>query len=156
MKKHRLAFLVLCITIIYLVPVHAFAMNGQDVGTTIYNEDGSYVVVTISTDNLLITRASKTRTATVKHDYHNAAGDLDWTASMTASFSYDGLTSRCTSVGTPVITIYDNIWSVYSKSSSKNSNTATGNITMAVKQLIGTSKFPVTMTLTCDKNGNVS
>ena len=143
MKKRIAAFLSLCLIVVCLFPTCAFAANMEKSQS-------------ISITNTVATRASKTRVGSIKHDYHDAGGDLDWSASMTATFTYDGSTSRCTSANTPEITIYDNIWSVYSKSSSKSGNTATGNVTMAAKQIIGSSKFPVTLTLTCDKNGVLS
>lgn len=156
MKKHSAAFLSLCLIVVCLFPTCAFAANMEKSQSITYFDDGSYVITTVSITNTVATRASKTRVGSIKHDYHDAGGDLDWSASMTATFTYDGSTSRCTSANTPEITIYDNIWSVYSKSSSKSGNTATGNVTMAAKQIIGSSKFPVTLTLTCDKNGVLS
>ena len=156
MKKRSAAFLSLCLIVVCLFPTCAFAANTEKSQSIAYFDDGSYVITTVSVTNTAATRASKTRVGSIKHDYHDAGGDLDWSASMTATFTYDGSTSRCTSANTPEITIYNNIWSVYSKSSSKNGNTATGNVTMAAKQIIGSSKFPVTLTLTCDKNGVLS
>lgn len=55
-----------------------------------------------------------------------------------------------------MVVIYDNTWSLDSKSCSKSGNTATGNITMAKKLLLGSGKVPITLTLSCDKNGNLS
>ena len=90
------------------------------------------------------------------YDYTSSNGITQWKATLKATFTYDGSTSRCTSVDSPSVVIYDNTWSLDSKSCSKSGNTATGNITMAKKLLLGSSKAPITLTLSCDKNGNLS
>ena len=135
-----------------LLPVQAFAADSN----VIYYDDGSYAVVTIEIDQQTLTRASTIKAGTVAYNRYSTAGTLEWTASMKASFSYNGSTSTCISVNIPVVTIYNDNWSVVSQTSSKSGNTATANITMGLKQIIGTSKVPITLTLSCDKYGNLS
>lgn len=151
MKKKRISFLVTFLLVICLLPVEAFAADNQ----VVYYDDGSYDVITITVD-MKATRATGTKTGTITKDRRNSDGELEWRASMKATFTYDGSTSRCTSVDSPSVVIYDNTWSLDSKSCSKSGNTATGNITMAKKLLLGSSKAPITLTLSCDKNGNLS
>ena len=54
------------------------------------------------------------------------------------------------------MTIYNSDWSVGSKSTSRSGNTAYGYLTMNRKIVGGTQGVPVTVTLSCDKNGNLS
>ena len=96
MKKRIAAFLSLCLIVVCLFPTCAFAANMEKSQSITYFDDGSYVITTVSITNTVATRASKTRVGSIKHDYRDAGGDLDWSASMTATFTYDGSTSRCT------------------------------------------------------------
>ena len=149
MKKF-ISFFVACLMVVCLLPVQVFASDSQ----IIRYDDGSYDVIIIQEDN--VTRASGTKTGTVVRERRSEDNVLEWKASMKATFTYDGSTSRCTSVDSPSVVIYDNTWSLDSKSCSKSGNTATGNITMAKKLLLGSGKVPITLTLSCDKNGNLS
>lgn len=151
MKKKCISFFVTFLLVICLLPVETFAAENR----VVYYDDGSYDVITITVD-MKATRATGTKTGMITKDRRNSDGELEWRASMKATFTYDGSTSRCTSVDSPSVVIYDNTWSLDSKSCSKSGNTATGNITMAKKLLLGSGKVPITLTLSCDKNGNLS
>lgn len=151
MKKKCISFFVTFLLVICLLPVETFAAENR----VVYYDDGSYEVITITVD-MKETRATGTKTGMITKDRRNSDGELEWRASMKATFTYDGSTSRCTSVDSPSVVIYDNTWSLDSKSCSKSGNTATGNITMAKKLLLGSGKVPITLTLSCDKNGNLS
>lgn len=151
MKKKCISFFVTFLLVICLLPVETFAAENR----VVYYDDGSYDVITITVD-MKATRATGTKTGMITKDRRNSDGKLEWRASMKATFTYDGSTSRCTSVDSPSVVIYDNTWSLDSKSCSKSGNTATGNITMAKKLLLGSGKVPITLTLSCDKNGNLS
>ena len=148
--KKAISFFAACLIVVCLLPVQAFASDSQ----IIRHDDGSYDVIIIQED--VMTRASGTKTGTVVREHRSEDNVLEWKVSMKATFTYDGSTSRCTSVNSPTVTIYDSTWSLDSKSCSKSGNTATGNITMAKKLLLGSSKAPITLTLSCDKNGNLS
>ena len=150
--KKLVTLILTALMILSLLPVQAFAADSN----VIYYDDGSYAVVTIEIDQQTLTRASTIKAGTVAYNRYSTAGTLEWTASMKASFSYNGSTSTCISVNIPVVTIYNDNWSVVSQTSSKSGNTATANITMGLKQIIGTSKVPITLTLSCDKYGNLS
>lgn len=150
MKK--IVTLLLTVMILSLMTVPAFAADRN----VIHYEDGSYSVVTIEPDQQSVTRASTIKSGTVKYEHYSASNELEWVISFKASFSYNGSTSTCISVNIPVVTIYNSNWSVVSQTSSKSGNTATANITMGLKQIIGTSKVPITLTLSCDKYGNLS
>lgn len=90
--------------------------------------------------------------------YHhiNSSGNRLWSATVVGSFTYNGSTSSCTSASCST-TIYNGNWSEQSCSAYPSGNTATGNVTMIRKVLfIVLETVPVTITLTCDKNGNLS
>lgn len=148
--KKAISFFAACLMVVCLLPVQAFASDSQ----IVRYDDGSYDVIIIQED--ITTRASGTKTGTVVREHRSEDNVLEWKATLKATFTYDGSTSRCTSVNSPTVTIYDSTWSLDSKSCSKSGNTATGTITMAKKLLLGSGKVPITLTLSCDKNGNLS
>ena len=156
MKKHVVSFILACLLIVSMCPVSVFAAGKTTEGQVTYFDDGSYLTVTIVKDWESALRASKSITGAAVYDYTSSNGITQWKATLKATFTYDGSTSRCTSVDSPSVVIYDNTWSLDSKSCSKSGNTATGNITMAKKLLLGNGKVPITLTLSCDKNGNLS
>ena len=118
-------------------------------------EDGSYGVICIKTVfSLFASKSSITRTKEYK--YYDSSNNLDWKASITATFTYNGTTASCTNVSKST-TVYDTSWKCTASSCNKSGATATGDFTF--KQYV--SFIPVktinkTLTLTCDKNGNVS
>lgn len=151
MKKSFTLFLAV-LMILSLLPVQAFAADS----TVTYDDDGGYTVITIEEDQYSLTRATNTKSGSIKYEHFTTTGDLQWKAVMHATFTYNGSTSSCTSVNSLTVKVYDDIWSLDSKSYSKSGNTATGNVTMAIKLLVGSGKVPITLTLSCDKNGNLS
>ncbi len=151
MKKASVLFLALAM-ILSISSVGAFASESN----CVYYDDGSYDLITVEAEDGVLTRATSSKTGTVTREHYSANNVLEWKISMKATFTYNGQTSSCTVVNRPVITIYDSDWSVYSNTYSKSGNTATGNVTMERDQLIGSVQVPVTLTLSCDKNGNLS
>lgn len=152
--KHRLALLFITSIIIvsmFFVPV-AHASENCEVLETIHCEDGSYLDVTLESS---YSRASNSLTKTKSYNYYNADGSSAWKLSLTGSFIYTGTSSICTSSSCNV-TIYDDNWYVVSKSATKSSATARCTATMGYNYQGNTMKKTFEITLTCDKNGNVS
>lgn len=119
----------------------------------IYFEDGSSLTITILESS---SRAAGTTSGSKQCTYRDSAGDLSWIATLSGTFSYTGTSSTCTSSSINV-TIYDSLWYNVSKSASKSGNTATGTVTMGLKVLgVTVSKPTYNLTLTCDKDGNLS
>ena len=123
-----------------------------------YYPDGSYYIVTISSHtsftSFLQTRGTKTETKNGSH--YNSNGSIAWKASITATFTYNGTSASCTDVSKST-TIYDSAWKCTSSSCSKSGATATGNFTFKrYVLLVPVQTVNKTLTLTCDKNGNVS
>lgn len=152
MKKRISAMLLSCLLLMFLLPAQALAAETQ---STTYYEDGSYSVTIVKRFDAAA-RASGTVTGATEVTHYSSSGTVEWIASLTATFSYTGSSARCTSVDNLSVRIFESGWSMASKSSSKSGNTATGNITMRYSTLTGTGNFPVTLTLSCDKNGNLS
>lgn len=151
MKKISAVFLT-CILILFALPLQVQAQQ-RDV---IYYADGSYTIVAIEGSVDGMTRTTSSKTGTKHYDHYTSSGQLQWKVTLTATFTFDGSASTCTSVQTPGITIYANDWTVSSKSSYRNGNTATANVEMKKSGLLGSKKYPVTITLSCDKNGTLS
>lgn len=115
-------------------------------------EDGSYMTVELTVSQ---TRSSS-KSASKTYHYHNIWGTEEWYATLTGTFTYDGTTSRCTLSGV-IIGITDTSWYIISRDNNEQGDTAYGTIVMGYKLFgITTDKKTVNMSITCDKNGNIS
>ena len=152
MKK----FLCLALTVIMLigiVPVGVLAADTTFDSSIIHFEDGTYMEVTIGEAS---TRATNTKTGYKKYTFRNNKDEILWEATLSATFTYNGTSSSCTS-GSCSVSISNNNWYVVSNSTTRSGNTATTHLTMGKKFLgITIDKPEYTITLTCDKNGNLS
>ncbi len=134
-----------------LIPIDTLA--AQTDCNTVCFDDGSYMEIGIE---YVSTRATNTRVAYKYHRYYDSSDNLEWEAQLHCTFTYDGTTSSCTSASCTV-TIYDSKWYEISNTTSRSGSTATTQLTMGRKLLgITVSKPQYTITLTCDKDGNLS
>lgn len=116
-----------------------------------YLDDGSYYVTTI-TESLVRSTKTGSRSTT----YYSSSDVAQWKVTVKGTFSYDGTSATCTSAS-HTVTIYDDDWYTYSQNSYESSNKAIAEVTMKLKMLgIVINTRDVTITLTCDKNGNLS
>ena len=118
-----------------------------------YLSDGSYFVTEIERIETL----DKGTVSFLKQlHYYNSSDDLQWTMKLNAAFTYNGTTAACTSCSV-TYTIQNTAWHYDSKQETIDGNVATGTLTM-VKKLLGIPIKTVTrtLTITCDKDGNVS
>ena len=90
------------------------------------------------------------------YKYYSAADELQWIVTLSADFTFNGTTSSCTYVREPKVEVYAGKWSAVSKSASKVGNVATGKVEMKKGGLFISKSIPVTVTLSCDKNGNLT
>lgn len=150
MKK--LVSVVLCLMILFAaaaVPVGA--TGGQAMSVSVeYLEDGSYIVTEITQDVPVArsTRTSGSKTAT----HYGANGAAIWYVTVYGKFTYDyGVSSSATSA-TATVGIIDKNAKYVSKNAYVFGSTAyaTGTVTYGVNSL---SK---TVSLTCDRYGNLS
>ena len=138
--------------VLSLMPIHGHAAQTQQ--EIEYLDDGSYIVTTITES---LSRAGNTKTGTKTDQYYDSNGALQWTISVTGTFSYDGSSSTCTNV-TGSTSITDTAsWRLVSESTNRSGNTATYEATLGYKVLgITVRKETHTLNLSCDKNGNLS
>lgn len=153
MKKKMVSMALACLMVICLLPLQAGAAESVEKVTRY--EDGSYTVITVQTESA-VTRATNYRNGSKDFRHYDSGNTLRWKATLTATFSYNGSSATCTAVNSFNVTIYNSDWSVGSKSTSRSGNTAYGYLTMNRKIVGGTQGVPVTVTLSCDKNGNLS
>ena len=103
-----------------------------------------------------ITRTTSTKIAKKTGSYKNSSGTVLWSVTVTGTFSYNGSTSSCTK--SVVSTHINNSrWSISKSSSSKSGNKATATaIAKCTSDGAVVSTVSKTVTLTCDKDGNLS
>ena len=96
---------------------------------------------------------TKTKTA----QYKNASGNVMWSVSIKATFSYDGSTSKCTSCSHST-TAPGQTWSIKSSSSSKYGSAAAATATAVHKNPVNglSNSYTKTVTIKCSPTGVVS
>lgn len=138
--------------LLVMLPVRAEA--AQIVETEIeYLPDGGYIE-TVVTES--VSRASGTKTGTKVKRQVDADGNEQWAIQLQGTFSYNGTSASCTNAVCNVSVSASN-WYVVSKAAGKSGAVATADVTMGRKVLgITVAKNQYALTLTCDKNGNLS
>lgn len=97
----------------------------------------------------------KTVSKTKYARYYDTNDNLLWTVYLTAEFSYDGESAECTKVSVSQ-SIKDSDWKLISSDCEKSGNRATGDFTVRQYKLgVPLKTIEKTLTLTCDKDGNV-
>lgn len=129
----------------------AFAAVPQMAETmeTVYFADGSYLQVTIVTEEYQTYLLG--RTASKKYDYYTSDDKIVVSYTLTASFEYDGKTSSATDV-TASAAIYQSGWSLKSHKEYCSGNRAYG--TAAFSGPSGSKTLGGF--IACDKNGNIT
>ena len=151
MRKQIISLILAFLLLVGVMPLNVSAT--QINSNRIDFEDGSYMIITIED---IGTRATNTRSGNKYVTYYDGSDNVEWEAKLYASFTYDGTTSTCTSANCTV-TIYENAWYEYSNSTTRSGNTATTELVMGQRLLgITIAKREYTITLTCDKDGNLS
>ena len=141
--------LLMCLFLVSLLPVRATEIDC----TTIYFEDGSYLTITVER---MQSRTTNYITGSRNCVYTGSDGAQKWKVVLTGTFSYTESSATCTS-SSSTVTIYDSGWYQMAKTSGKSGATATAEVTMGYKVLgITTKQVPVSLTITCDANGNLS
>lgn len=149
----RIFSILLIVTLLFACIPQVFA-KGTGTTTIIDLGDGARLIITLTEEvsSASTQRALKTKTGT-KTLIYERSGSVEWKAVLTASFYYNGLTSKCTAASCPVSVVESN-WSQKSKNVSYSDNTATVDLVMYHK---GQNKsVSYTLTLSCDKDGNIS
>ncbi len=171
MKK--LICFILCILLLGTVCAPAVSA-AEDRETEIF-DDGSYLVITsgpfVDAEESFISFLSRiinwfknifrllqgiqTAKETKYANYYSSDGRLLWSVHLTGEFTYNGKSSICT--GSNITSkIYDPDWELLSSSHSERDNTATGSFVVKQYKLgVPLKEIERTLTLTCDKDGNI-
>lgn len=148
--KRILSVLIVGVLLVSVIPVSVAANENS---TVIYLENGDYIVETLTES---YSRSAREKTGTKARTYYNSDGSAAWVAVLTGKFTYDGTSATCTSASVSV-TIYDSSWYTSSKSASKSGNVASATVTMGYRFLgVTTKTLTADLTLSCDKDGNLS
>ena len=146
-------FSIVCLLLVcsMIFPVNANAAENTE--NTIYFDDGSYMTIQIIENGA---RAASSKTGQKIYTYHATSDTILWEATLSAAFSYTGVSSQCTSAEC-VVVIYDTNWYEISNTTTKSANVASAELTIGRKVLgITISKETYNLSLTCDKDGNLS
>ena len=153
MAKRIVSVFLICFLLMCAVSSPALAATQETSEEVIYFEDGSYLVTAISgNDSRALGSVTKTKTST----YYSASDEALWAVAVTASFTYNNSVAICKS-SSGSVTIYDSAWYEISCSTSRNGNSATCNAELGRRVLgVTVTRVPHAVTITCDKDGNVS
>ena len=100
-------------------------------------------------------RGQKTVSKTGYLNYYSSAGELLWTAKLKGNFICSKNSVKCVSADFSV-DIYDTDWSLLSSDARAEGDTASADFSIRQqKLLIPLKTIEKSITLTCDKNGNV-
>lgn len=151
--KRFLSCMVVLVLVAAMLPIFgSAAAYGEEVITETF-ADGSYVTEYVFARQV---RVSGTTSGSKVNSYYNSQGILCWQAVLNGSFSYTGSGATCTASSCSV-TSYGYGWYTISKNASRSGNTASATVTMGDRSdgvLI--DQVSVSLTLRCDKNGNLS
>lgn len=153
MVKRTLSLLTMIVLLLALFTGFASADEVSENEYIIPLENGCYILVSITE---VTSRAANTKTASKTFSFKNEDGTVQWKAVLTGSFTYNGTTATCAASSCDV-TIYETDYYVVSKTAGKSGASATASVTMGRKFLgVTIAQDTYDMTLTCDKNGNLS
>ena len=141
------SFLLIFITNISIANATVLSNFNNDyyLETVITDANPTFSFSTLQSNSHTIT---KTKTTNIK----NTNGAILWSVSITATFTYDGSTSRCISCS-PSAETYSSSWTIQSTSSSKRGNSATA---IATANYASLKNYTQSVTISCSKNGTVS
>ena len=165
MKKLSVClFLILSILLTVSFPIFASEDSSNlvqsDGSTVITYSDGSTLTISavqIDDNNMSLCATSKTRIAERTATYNNSNGELEWKYVLKGTFSYvEGVSVTCTNASYTQ-NIYASNWKFSDGSATKSGNVAYGKGKYVLKFLLFPTKTcNIDISLTCDKNGNVT
>lgn len=122
--------------------------------SVIYYSDGSRDEITL--ELMPQGKERSTITASKNREHYTSSDVLVWRVKLTATFTYNGTSSSCTNAYTTV-NFYESGWSTVTNTTNYSGNTATNTVVLAKKILgITVPMANVNLSLSCDKNGNLS
>lgn len=145
--KRYFSMLFILFTMIALLSTRAEAIC-ETTNFLIYYDDGSYATITLDSSDFVRSSTEKYKTYT----FYNPLGQKCFAYTLVATFTYNGTTSYANSCDFGVA-IYRQGWNLATHSESISGNTAYGNATFTNAD--GQTRS-ASLSLTCDKNGNVT
>ena len=167
MKKRIFSILLTVLFVFALTPsvfaIDNVALNNQNSGNIIYLDNGSYIVVTLATDDISLLSLASTKSTSLKKVGNKFATCYDknnnheWEYTLSAEFEViEGVSATCTSA-TYTQTIYAKDWSFSNGNATKSGNTAYGVGTFKRKVLFVTvDTANIDISISCDVYGNLS
>lgn len=153
MKKKILSLLLAAALVFALLPLSSYATAPIGDEEIEYLQDGGYIVTTVEESH---TRASGSKSGTKTKAHYDSNDNLNWKIVLSGQFTYTGTSATCTSASVAV-NIYDSAYSKKDSSSSRSGNVAYGSATISRKVLgVTISTNTYNLTLTCDKDGNLT
>ncbi len=154
--------LILCIVLLISV-LQGFSVSAENEIVVsreiIYNSDGSYteIVITEKINNIMPRAETYTKSGTKNGHRYDENGNLKYTFTVHGTFTIRaGVSATCTNASYSTSNIASG-WSLDSASTGKSANKAIGNATFKYKVLLVTTKTEnISVTLSCDGNGNLS
>ena len=156
MKKIRQLILFTFVLLLFMTSIATSASAAENASPQIHRfEDGSYVVVTIDTDQPLgkvaFAAGNQIISGTKNYSYYNDSNNLVLVFRVHGTFEYDGITSSAVGASYSY-DIYDSNWSFLNANASCSGATATATGSF-VRFLVPKS---ITASLTCSPNGILS
>lgn len=160
MKKITSIFLVfvLAMLTIGIIPANAATEQQDSTYSVIEKISEDYYIETVIEDvpsSFAVNSTTSTVTKTKTTYGKNSSGEVMWSVSITATFTYNGSTSTCTSC-TPSASAPGSCWAVKSLSSTRGSNSATAYALLTYSNGSLSQDYSVSVTISCDANGVVS
>lgn len=150
-KGMRLLFLFISCCAIWLVAANA-ADGVKSSSVRIDLPNGDYIIETVAEDTTTaVTRTTYNQAGHKTSVYYNSNDVAIWGVRVDGTFCYTGTSSWATS-STATVYIYDDSASYVSKSASYSGNSASATGTVKYNYV----PMSRTVTLSCDKNGNLS
>lgn len=142
----RISFVVVALLLCFHILISpAAAIEGEE---RIDYEDGSYAIITTGAGSLTRAVIDKDKTYT----YYNSSGQRCFSYTLYASFTYNGTTSSADDCHY-FISIYRQGWEISTHREYVSGNTAYGSATFTGPE---DQTRSLSISLTCDKDGNVT
>ena len=125
-----------------------------------YLGDGLYLdtelIEYVPESKISLMAASSSKSAAMSSKIHDSKGNILAEYTLSATFTYNGSTSSCTSVSHSS-SVNANGWSFTSAASSRSGNTASGSFT-AVNKVLGITVQTInrSLSITCSADGTIS
>lgn len=150
---------IIAVALVGSIPANAVETPKDTLIEIEYFENGDYIETVISdeTNNNAIPPLATTKTITKSKTkyYKNSAGTVLWYATIKATFTYNGSTSKCTSCSHSASAPASS-WSIKSISSSKSGNSATAKATATHNFGVTSVDYSMSVTIKCSADGTIS